>query len=151
MRPFCSLKRRVASIFRRRRSSSNDSWGDSTQTVVNQMEERPETDSCNSSNLSIHSDWSELLLVDKNNQPSTSTNVNNNNKQVQNTPIKKTMKNIVLVPYKPKPKDWGNWHIKSPNTTNTVENVEQDAATTEYVPRSPYYSPVHSPQFYGDE
>ena len=99
----------------------------------------------------MHLDWSELLLVDKNNQPSTSTNDNNNSKQMQNTPVKKTMKNIVLVPYKPKPKDWGNWHIKSPNTTNTVENVEQDAATTEYVPRSPYYSPVHSPQFYGDE
>ena len=65
------------------------------------------------------------------------------------------MKNIVLVPYKPKPKDWGNWCIKSPNTTNTIvnptENLESDAVMTEYVPRSPYYSPVHSPQFYEDE
>ena len=65
------------------------------------------------------------------------------------------MKNIVLLPYKSKPKDWGNWSIKSPNTTNTVvdpkESIEQDAAKTDYVPHSPYYSPVHSLQFYEDE
>ena len=90
MKPFRSLKRRVASIFRRRRSSSNDSWGTSTQTIVNQTEEGTETDSCNSSNFSIHSDWSELLPNERDIQPSTSTNANNsdNIKQVQNTPIK---------------------------------------------------------------
>ena len=29
---------------------------------------------------------------------------------------KRAVKNIVLVPYKPKPKDWGTWKIKSPYT-----------------------------------
>ena len=101
MKPFWSLKRRVASIFRRRRSSSNDSWGTSTQTVINQTERRNETDSYNSSDFSIHSDWSELLPNERDIQPSTSTVNNNANNsvninQVQNTPIKRTMKNIVL-------------------------------------------------------
>ena len=26
---------------------------------------------------------------------------------------KRTVRNIVLVPYKPKPKDWGSWRVKS--------------------------------------
>ena len=107
----------------------------------------------------MHSEWSDLLLVDRNPQPSTSNNNNNNNNnngiQVQNTPIKKMMKNIVLVPYKPKLKSWGSWHVKSPNTTsaidNPTENSELNTVTTEYVPRSPYYSLVHSPQFYENE
>ena len=148
MRPFRSLKKRVANIFRRRRSSSNDSWGDSTQTIVNQPETQSET------NSSVHSEWSDLLLVDGNPQPSTSNN-NNNDVQTQSAPKKKTMKNIVLVPYKPKPKSWGSWHVKTPNTTNTIENPIENSnvnmVTTEYVPRSPYYSPVHSPQFYENE
>ena len=33
---------------------------------------------------------------------------------------KRTVRNIVLVPYKPKPKDWGSWKIKSPYATSTV-------------------------------
>ena len=65
------------------------------------------------------------------------------------------MKNIVLVPYKSKPKDWGNWCIKSPCMTNTVanpkESIVQDTTETEYVLHSPHYSLVHSPQFYEDE
>ena len=148
MRPFRSLKKRVANIFRRRRSSSNDSWGDSTQTIVNQPETQSET------NSSVHSEWSDLLLVDGNPQPSTSNN-NNNDVQTQSALKKKTMKNIVLVPYKPKPKSWGSWRVKTPNTTNTIEHPTESSdlntVTTEYVPRSPYYSPVHSPQFYEPE
>ena len=35
-------------------------------------------------------------------------------------PRKRAVKNIVLVPYKPKPKDWGSWKIKSPYATSTI-------------------------------
>ena len=72
------------------------------------------------------------------------------------------MRNIVLVPYKPKPKDWGSWRAKSPYETSIVaspildndnqvqfldqENDQGDKLS--YVPHSPYYEPVHSPQFY---
>ena len=68
------------------------------------------------------------------------------------------MWNIVLVPYKPKPKDWGSWRTKSPYATSTVaspnfdnneeiqENNQEDKLT--YVPHSLYYELVHSPQFY---
>ena len=36
------------------------------------------------------------------------------------TQRKRTVRNIVLVPYKPKPKDWGSWKIQSPYTTSAV-------------------------------
>ena len=36
------------------------------------------------------------------------------------TQRRRTVRNIVLVPYKPKPKDWGSWKIKSPYATSTV-------------------------------
>ena len=152
MRPFRSLKKRVANIFRRRRSTSNDSWGDSTQTIINWEEEvQSET------NSSIQSDWNDHLLETNNDQPSTS----NKNKisdsdrtEIQSTPVKRTEKNIVLVPYKPKPKSWGSWRKKSntnidSNTKITRENsTKNNDSDVEYVPNSPYYSPVHSPQFY---
>ena len=72
---------------------------------------------------------------------------------------KRTVRNIVLVPYKPKPKDWGSWKVKSPYATSTVaspipeENseVQNSEGKLTYVPHSPYYEPVRSPQFYGDE
>ena len=75
---------------------------------------------------------------------------------------KRTVRNIVLVPNKLKPKDWGSWKIKSPYATSTVASPILDnnnhAQTSNqnnedklsYVPHSPYYKPVHSPQFYGD-
>ena len=77
---------------------------------------------------------------------------------------KRTVRNIVLVPYKPKPKDWGSWKVKSPYATSTVaspipeENseiqnseVQNSEGKLTYVLHSPYYEPVCSPQFYGDE
>ena len=79
------------------------------------------------------------------------------------TQRKRTVRNIVLVPYKPKPKDWGSWKIKSTYATSTVaspildrndhpQNSNQDnEGKLTYIPHSPYYEPVHSPQFYGDE
>ena len=69
---------------------------------------------------------------------------------------KKAIKNIVLVPYKPKPKDWGSWKVKSPNATSIItsppiNNQDQNNEEMVYVLRSPYYSPVHPPMFYNDE
>ena len=151
MRPFRSLKKRVANIFRRRRSTSNDSWGDSTQTIINWEEEEVQSET--NSNMS---DWSDHLLVDDNNksQPSTSKGDQSNDidRTVRSVPVR-TEKNIVLVPYKPKPKNWGNWRKKnniSNNTKITEENSNENLnnSDVEYIPNSPHYSPVHSPQFY---
>ena len=36
------------------------------------------------------------------------------------SPAKKTVKNIVLVPYTPRPKEWGGWQIRLPYATSTV-------------------------------
>ena len=73
-------------------------------------------------------------------------------------PRKRTIKNIFLVPYKPKPKDWGGWKVKSPYATSTIaspslnlNDPNQNNEEMVYVPHSPYYSPVHPPEFYGDE
>ena len=102
---------------------------------------------------SVHSNWSDIIPVEMNN--SVNAVVNNT------TQKKRTVRNIVLVPYKPKPKDWGSWKIKSPYATSTVaspildvndhfQNSENEGKLT-YILHSPYYEPVHSPQFYGDE
>ena len=150
MRPFRSLKKRVANIFRRRRSTSDDSWGDSTQTIVNWEDEEIQSET----NSSV-SDWSDQLLINDINkeQPSTSKGDQNDiNRTVKSIP-KRSEKNIVLVPYKPKPKNWGNWRKKNnidSNTKITKEKSDEnlDNSDVEYVPNSPHYSPVHSPQFY---
>ena len=155
LRPFCSLKRRVADIFRKRNSFSNSSRSTSTQTVMNDVsiqckaeEKDSETDS---ERESVHSNWSDIMPVEVNN--SVGAVVDNT------TQKKRTVRNIVLVPYKPKPKDWGSWKIKSPYTTSTVaspildesEHIQNSEGKLTYVPHSPYYEPVHSLQFYGDE
>ena len=71
------------------------------------------------------------------------------------------MKNIVLVLYKPKPKDWGTWKIKSPYVTSIIaspplnssqnQNKSQSNGEMSYVPNSPYYEAAHPPAFYEDE
>ena len=59
-------------------------------------------------------------------------------------PRKRAVKNIVLVPYKPKPTEWGSWKIKSPYVTSTVASpslVPNDQNKDDemvYVPHSPY-------------
>ena len=40
LRPFCSLKRRVANIFRKRNSFSDSSRGTSTQMIINNLSEQ---------------------------------------------------------------------------------------------------------------
>ena len=66
LKPFRSLKGRVANIFRKRNSLSDDSRGTSTQTIVNHMESEEERSIVDSDKRdSIHSDWSDLIPVDE--------------------------------------------------------------------------------------
>ena len=74
----------------------------------------------------------------------------------------------MLVPYTPRPKEWGSWWIRLPYATSTVvsphavhkqinqeqkeeESVREEEGELAYEPHSPYYSPVHPPEFYEDE
>ena len=114
LRLFHWLKKRVAWIFHKRNSYSDSSRGTSTQTILNDvpekckaeaMEKDSETDS---DRESIHSNWSELIPINNEiNKPSYAMKTDAQQR-------KRAVKNIVLVPYKPKPKDWGTWKIKSP-------------------------------------
>ena len=156
LRPFCSLKKRVASMFHKRNSCSDSSRGTSTQTIINNateqckvevMEKHSKTDSDNNG---MHSNWSEF--VPTGNTSTMNTEVKRSKAQIR----KRAIKSIVLVPYKPKPKDWGSWKVKSPYATSTianpsVNNQNQSNEEVIYVPHSPYYPPVHPPMFYGDE
>ena len=159
LRPFRSLKKRVAWMFRKRNSYSNSSRGTSTQMIMNEDPKQckvEEKDSeMDSERESIHSNWSELIPVEVNKPDEVL--------KVTTPQRKRTVRNIVLVPYKPKPKDWGNWKIKSPHATSTVASPILDSNNQiqtsnqnnedkiTYIPHSPYYEPVHLPQFYGDE
>ena len=67
LKPFRSLKRRVANIFRKRNSISDDSRGTSMQSIVNHMDRDSEERSVVGDNKrkSIHSDWSDLISIDE--------------------------------------------------------------------------------------
>ena len=115
------------------------------------MENDSETDS---NRNSVHSNWSKLVPI--NNEISNTSMMNSQVKRIEAQTRKRAIKNIVLVPYKPKPKDWGSWIVKSPYATSTiaspsVNNQNQSNEEMVYVPHSPYYSPVHLPTFYEDE
>ena len=174
LRPFQSLKRRVANTFQKRNSLSDNSIGTSMQTMVNNMENNGEenrsvaTDN-NSDRDSMHSNWSKLIAINEEAEYSKLKSEMNVNASTSNAslgeavktmitqPRKTAVKNIVLVPYKPKPTEWGSWKIKSPYATSTiaspslVPNEQNKNNEMVYVPHSPYYSPVHPPEFYGDE
>ena len=132
--------------------------------IVNNLSEQCKTETrekdseTDSDRESVHSNWSDLVPIKLNRLNEVITN--------DTTQRKRTVRNIVLVPYRPKPKDWGSWKIKSPYATSTVaspilddnnqaqssnQNNENDGGKLTYVPHSPYYEPVHSLQFYGDE
>ena len=174
LRPFWSLKRRVANIFRKHNSLTDNSRGTSTQTIINNAEnegEETKSVSTDSERNSVHSDWSELLSVDKEAEHvktrsgvnvgiTTTSNVSTGEamKKLLIPSMKKTVKNIILVLYTPKPTDWGSWRIKSPYATSSIaspplahtkEQRKEDEMV--YVPHSPYYSPVHPPEFYEDK
>ena len=146
-------------MFHKRNSYSDSSRSTSTQTIVNEelckaevMEKDSEMDS---DRESIHSNWSELIPI--NNDVNKPGDVEKTDTQQ----IKRAVRNIVLVPYKPKPKDCSTWKIKSPYATSMIASPPLDQNQTQtqiqnkeeicYVPHSPYYEPVHSPQFYEDE
>ena len=126
---------------------------------------------------SVHSDLSDLLSVDKEAEyKKTYTNRSKPNiigvattssasateatKRPFVPPVKKTIKNIVLVPYTPELTDWGSWLIRSPHATSTIasppavqtsQQEKEEEGELVYEPHSPYYSPVHPPEFYEDE
>ena len=129
------------------------------QTIVNNLSEqckaetREKDSETDSDRESVHSNWSELI-------PTTSevNNMSTADAEKKSEPElrKKAIKNIVLVPYKPKPNDWGSWKVKSPYATSIIaspliNNQDQNNEEMVYVPHSPYYSPVHPPAFYDDE
>ena len=164
--PFCSLKKRVANMFQKRNSFLDSSRGTSTQTIVNNVNNT--TEECKTEMIdndsetdcernSVHSNWSELIPI----KDGMNKNASRSDGEVMKTntqPRKRPIKNIVLVPYEPKPKDWGSWKVKSPYATSTIAspplNLNDQTQNNEemvYVPHSPYYSPVHPPEFYGDE
>ena len=121
---FRSLKRRVANIFRKRNSFSDSSRGISMQTIVNNLSEqckaetREKESETDSDRESVHSSWSKLIPINSevNNTSTTDTEIKKSEPQIR----KKGIKNIVLVPYKPKPKDWGSWKVKSPYATSII-------------------------------
>ena len=148
-------------MFRKRNSLLDSSRGTSIQTIVNNIEQckvetRDKDSEMDSDRDSIHSNWSELIPIT--NEMNKTRDIVKTNAQLR----KRAIKNIVLVPYKPKPKDWGSWKIKSPYVTSTIasppldinqnQNQNQDQINEEmsYVPHSPYYAPVHPPEFYED-
>ena len=53
---------------------------------------------------SIHSGWSNLVPIKANKPTEVMTNDNNQKKR--------TVRNIVLVPYKPNQVNWGGWRLK---------------------------------------
>ena len=104
--PFHSLKKRVANMFRKRNLLLDSSRGTSTQTIVNNIEQckvetRDKDSEMDSDRDSIHSNWSELIPIT--NEMNKTRDVAKTNAQLR----KRVIKNIVLVPYKPKPKGWG--------------------------------------------
>ena len=162
IRPFHSLKKRVVNMFRKRNSFSDSSRRTSTQVIVNNVKQckaevvdkDSETDSNRSS---VHFDWSKLIPV--NNEINNEAIINAEAKRSEAQPRKRAIKNIALVPNKPKPKDWGSWKIKSPYATSTIasppldnnQNQNQNNGEISYVPHSLFYAPAHAPEFYEDE
>ena len=151
-------------MFCKRNSYSDSSRGTSTQTIINDVPEqckaeaREKDSETDSDRESIHSNWSELIPINNEiNKPSDAMKTDAQQR-------KRAVRNIVLVPYEPKPKDWGSWKIKSPYVTSTIASPPLDAnnqiqdqnqiqtnVKLSYIPHSPYYEPVHLPQFYEDE
>ena len=119
----------------------------------------------NSDRDSVHSNWSKLIAINEEAKYSKLKGEMNVKASTSNTSLgeavktttaqsrKRAVKNIVLVPYKPKPTEWGSWKIKSPYVTSTIASPslvpDEQNKNNEmvYVPHSPYYSPVHPQSF----
>ena len=131
----------------------------------------------NSKRNSIHhSNWSDLLSVDEEaeykrtygSEPNiigvattyAASSVESTIKEPSIPLVKRSVKNIVLVLYTPKSKDWGRWHIRSPYTTSTIasppmvrskQQRKEEEGEMVYKLHSPYYYPIYPPEFYEDE
>ena len=123
LRPFHSWKKRVANMFQKRNSLSDSSRGTSTQTIVNNMNNNAEENKAevtdndsdrDSDRDSIHLNWSKLMIMKSgmNINASTSNTSLGEAVKINTQPRKRAVENIVLVPYKPKPKDWGELESK---------------------------------------
>ena len=146
VRSFRALKKRVANILRKRTSNLEDSRGTSSQSIVNYMERDSEERSMinESKRNSVHSDWNDLIPIDVEAEyhkthnirkvpynkscaspiPST-VSVINTIPVPPSSPAEthKAVKNIVLVPYTPKPNKWRSWQVKdSQFTSSTAAN-----------------------------
>ena len=146
-------------MFCKRNSFSDSSRGTSTLTIVNNTTEECKTEvmdndsETDSDRNSVHSNRRELIPINNGINKNASMldgEIVKNNTQ----PRKTAIKNIVLVSYKLKPKDWGSWKVKSPYMTSTIaspslnlNNQNQNNEEMVYVPHSLYYSP----EFYGYE
>ena len=80
--------------------------------VQNNVKHKKKNSEMDSQRESIHSNWSDLIPVEVNKPAEVVIN--------DIPQRKRTGRNIVLVPYKPKLKDWGTWKIKSPYVTSTI-------------------------------
>ena len=144
LRPFRSLKRRVADIFLKRNSFSDSSRGTATQTIVNNLSEqckaetRVKDSEMDSDRESVHSNWSDLMPMEVNKPAEVMTN--------DTTQRKRTVRNIILVPYKPKLKDWGSWKIKSPYATSTVASPILDSNNQAQTSNNEDKTNLHPPQ-----
>ena len=153
LRPFRSLKKRVANIFRKKTSDSDDSRGTSSQSIVNYMERDSEERSMinESKRDSVHLDWSDLIPIDVEAEYCRIHNIRKGpyNKSCASpmpstapvtsavpvppfSPVgmHKAIKNIVLVPHTPKPNEWGNLQVKdsqfaSSSAANSISNEQQ--------------------------
>ena len=96
LRPFRSLKRRVANIFRKQNSMSDDSRGTSTQTIINNVENEGEeikSVSTDGDRNSVHSNWSKLVSVDKEVDYANLNNIQNIGASMSNAPSGEAIKN----------------------------------------------------------
>ena len=109
-------------MFQKRNLYLDSSRGTSTQTIVNEVPEQCKTEEkdseMDSERESIHSNWSKLIPVEVN-KPDEALKIDAPQR-------KRTVRNIVLVPYKLRPKDWGSWKIKSPYATSTIASPPLD-------------------------
>ena len=147
---FTLIEEKSCQYVLKRNSLSHSSRGTSTQTIVNNVgnnveENKAEVTDNDSDRDSIHSNWSKLMTVKSgmNINASTSNASLGEAVKINAQPQKRAVKNIVLAQYKPNPKDWGSWKIKSPYATSTIaspslfSNEQNQNNEMAYVPYSP--------------
>ena len=143
LRPFLFVNEEGSKHFWKRNLISDDSRGSSLQSVINYMErEKSEkrTVITEGKRDSVHLEWSDLILIDleaeyhkiHRKEPYNKSHVSPFTAPVTNDPVlpsspaesHKTTRRIVLVPYKPKPNEWGSWRVKD-QPISTVSSSNQ--------------------------